>query len=59
MGNWYYLFATILAAVACVICTSQALIMWTEGEDMNWLLLSLGIINGILFVIDLDFYGEI
>jgi hypothetical protein len=48
-----FLFAIILAAVACVLCTSQALYRWIEGEDMNWVLLSSGIINGILFIIDL------
>ena len=49
---YWYLFATILAAVACVLCTSQALKMWTEGGDMNWGLLILGILNGIFFIID-------
>jgi len=52
---YLYLFATILAAVACVLCTGQAVIRWTEGEDMNWRLLILGIINGILCVIDCGF----
>ena len=55
---YLYLFATILAAVACVLCTSQALTRWTEGEDMNWYLLILGIINGILCVIDCGFLIE-
>ena len=49
---YLYLFAIILAAVACVLCTTQALNRWIEGEEMNWVLLSLGIINGFLFIID-------
>lgn len=43
----------VLAVVACVMCTSQALIKWIEGEDMNWTLLLLGILNGFILVIDL------
>lgn len=54
MAYWYF-FATILAGLACVLCTSQALERWIEGEDMNWYLLILGVINGILCVID-SFY---
>lgn len=53
---YWYLFATIIAAVACILCTNQALTRWTEGEDMNWYLLILGIINGILCVIDFGFF---
>lgn len=48
----FYFFAVILAAVACVLCISQALTMWTEGEDMNWYLLILGVINGIICIIN-------
>ena len=50
-----FLFATILTAVACILCTSQALYRWTEGEDMNWALLIFGILNGILCIINCCF----
>jgi uncharacterized ion transporter superfamily protein YfcC len=49
---YLYFFATILAALACVLCTSTALDRWIEGEDMNWYLLILGITNGIICIID-------
>lgn len=48
-----YIFATLLALVACVMCTTSAIMSYMDNNSINWIMLILGIANAICFVVDL------
>ena len=51
-----YMFTTLLALVASVLCTRYVIMNYVENDSIDWFMLILGIVNAIFFVVDFKDY---